>query len=91
MKSCAKCLIPETAEATTFDDTGTCSVCRQIEFKEEKVDWVERRNQLEELIAPFRGKGALRLYCALFRRERFHLPGLVYGQRTKVKTASRAV
>jgi N-acetyl sugar amidotransferase len=57
MKSCAKCLVLETAEATTFDDTGTCSVCRQIEFKEERVDWVDRRQQLEALIEPFRGKG----------------------------------
>ncbi|MEQ9448346.1 MAG: N-acetyl sugar amidotransferase, partial [Rhodospirillaceae bacterium] len=45
------------AEATTFDDTGTCSVCRQIEYKEEKVDWAERRRQLDQLIKPFRGNG----------------------------------
>jgi len=57
MKSCTKCLLPETAEATTFDSTGSCSVCKQIEYKEEKVDWEARGRELHELIAPFRGKG----------------------------------
>ena len=31
MLSCNNCLLPETADATSFDDTGSCSVCRQIE------------------------------------------------------------
>jgi len=57
MKSCTKCLTRETAEATTFDTTGTCSVCRQIEYKEEKVDWAERAKQLDALVAQFKDKG----------------------------------
>lgn len=57
MKSCAQCLLPETAEATTFDDTGTCSVCRQIEFKEEKIDWADRASQLDDLVAQYKDKG----------------------------------
>ena len=57
MKSCTKCLIPETAEATTFDSGGTCSVCRQIEFKEEKVDWTARGHELTALVAQFQDKG----------------------------------
>jgi N-acetyl sugar amidotransferase len=60
MKSCTKCLIPETAEATTFDAQGTCSVCHQIEYKEEKVDWADRGRQLDTLVAEFKDKpGAL--------------------------------
>src|SRR5688572_4653115 len=60
MKSCTKCLIPETAEATTFDTKGVCSVCHQIEFKEEKVDWADRQRQLDALIADFKDRdGAL--------------------------------
>ncbi|MBP01607.1 MAG: ATPase, partial [Rhodospirillaceae bacterium] len=54
MKSCNKCLLPETAEATTFDNIGTCSVCRQIEFKEEKVDWHDRGEQLTELVNKYK-------------------------------------
>ena len=57
MKSCTKCLVSETSEATTFDNVGVCSVCRQIEFKEEKVDWEARGKELQTLIAPFRGQG----------------------------------
>ena len=50
MKSCTKCLTAETAEAITFDTTGTCSVCRQIEYKEEKVDWPARAKELMERV-----------------------------------------
>jgi hypothetical protein len=59
MKSCTKCLLPETAEATTFNDVGVCSVCRQIEYKEEKIDWASRRGELDALVAPFPRPGAL--------------------------------
>lgn len=57
MKSCTKCVLPETAEATTFDDEGVCSVCRQIEYRDEKVDWDERRRMLDELVAEHRDTG----------------------------------
>src|SRR3982751_298426 len=57
MKSCTKCLVMETAEATTFDAGGSCSVCKQIEYKETKVDWTSRGQELQTLIAPFMGKG----------------------------------
>ena len=57
MKSCTKCLVMETAEATTFDSQGGCSVCKQIEYKETKVDWPARGRELQTLIAPFIGKG----------------------------------
>ena len=39
MLSCSKCLLPETAEATSFDETGSCSVCRQIEVRDTQIDW----------------------------------------------------
>lgn len=57
MKSCSKCFLPETAEATTFDEEGVCSVCRQIEYRDEKVDWDDRRRMLDELVAEHQGKG----------------------------------
>lgn len=57
MKTCTKCLIPETAEATTFDTTGTCSVCKQIDYKNTEVDWTARGTELQTLIAQFRDKG----------------------------------
>ena len=57
MKRCSKCLVPETVDTITFDASGVCSVCRQVEVKHEKIDWQARRRQLDDLIAEFRGKG----------------------------------
>lgn len=57
MKKCTRCLVPETVDTITFDAEGVCSVCRQIEFKQEKIDWAARWTQLEELIAEYKGKG----------------------------------
>lgn len=57
MKQCTKCLVPETVDTITFDKSGVCSVCRQIEYRDEKIDWIERRKQLDKLVAGYRGKG----------------------------------
>lgn len=57
MKVCSKCVIPETVDTVTYDENGVCSVCRQIDYRDEKIDWQERRRQLDELIDPYRGKG----------------------------------
>ena len=56
MLSCSKCLLPETAEATSFDDTGSCSVCRQIEVRDSQIDWDERYKLMLELVAQYRDK-----------------------------------
>ena len=47
MKSCNKCLVTETADTISFDQAGTCSVCRQVEHKLDEVDWIVRTNELE--------------------------------------------
>lgn len=57
MKKCTRCLTPETVDTITFDEEGVCSVCRQIEFKEEKIDWNERWDQMQALISEYRDKG----------------------------------
>ena len=57
MLSCSKCLLPETAEATSFDDEGSCSVCRQIEVRDTQIDWDDRHKQMQELVAQYRDKG----------------------------------
>ena len=55
LKRCTKCLLPETHESITFDETGVCSICRQVEFKEGKIDWESRKRDLSELIESHRG------------------------------------
>lgn len=56
LKRCTKCLTPETHESVTFDNDGVCSVCRQIEFKDGKIDWEKRKGDFAELIESYRGK-----------------------------------
>jgi len=56
VKLCTKCVMPETAESLGFDDTGTCTVCRQIEYKQQVIDWAERKPKLAALVAEYRGK-----------------------------------
>lgn len=57
MKRCTKCLTKETVDTITFDEFGVCSVCRQVEFKKEKVDWQARGEELKKLIARHKGVG----------------------------------
>jgi N-acetyl sugar amidotransferase len=40
-----------------FDEHGVCSVCRQIEYRDEKIDWTARRQDLENLLNQYRDKG----------------------------------
>jgi N-acetyl sugar amidotransferase len=56
LKRCAKCLLPETHETIMFDENGVCNVCKQNEFKNEKIDWEQRKKDLTELIEQHRGK-----------------------------------
>jgi N-acetyl sugar amidotransferase len=56
LKRCKKCLLPETHESIIFDEHGICSICRQNEFKNEKIDWAKRKEELRELIESYRGK-----------------------------------
>lgn len=57
MRTCTRCLTPETVDTITYDEEGVCSVCRQIEYKKDKIDWDDRARQLDEIIAEYRGKG----------------------------------
>jgi N-acetyl sugar amidotransferase len=50
-------LTPETVDTISFDSEGVCSVCRQVEFKNEKIDWDDRQRQLDGLIAEYANKG----------------------------------
>lgn len=56
MKRCAKCVLPETHETIVFDEQGVCNICRQHEFKQEKIDWAAKKKDLDVLIESYRGK-----------------------------------
>ena len=56
LKRCVRCGFPETYETIEFDMDGICNICRQKEFKDEKIDWAERKRQLDFLVEEHRGK-----------------------------------
>lgn len=56
MQKCSKCGIPETYETIEFDQEGVCNICRQNEFKNERIDWAARKRLLDDLIEQYRGK-----------------------------------
>ncbi|MDA9943689.1 N-acetyl sugar amidotransferase [Paracoccaceae bacterium] len=53
MRYCKNCLYPENAKPTIiFDDQGVCSGCNYNNSrKDHDVDWVERREMFEEIVA----------------------------------------
>lgn len=50
MKSCTRCLVTETADTISFDSTGSCSVCVQIDHKMNDVNWFDRGLELVETV-----------------------------------------
>jgi len=56
MKRCTRCGLPETHETISFDVEGVCNICRQQDFKNEKIDWAANKKTLDGLIEEHRGK-----------------------------------
>src|SRR3989344_1002973 len=57
LKRCERCLLPETQETISYDAEGICNVCRQHEYKTEKIDWAAKKEELRLLIEEYRGNG----------------------------------
>ena len=57
MQFCTRCIIPETHDTIMFNEEGVCSVCQQIDFRDEKINWIERRTMLDELVSAYKDKG----------------------------------
>jgi len=56
MKKCTACNLPETYETIEFDEHGVCNICRQKDYKDQKINWKKRAEMLAELIEEHRGK-----------------------------------
>ena len=56
MKRCSKCNLPETHETITFDENGVCNICNQQKFKNERIDWNQRKQELDALVEEHRGR-----------------------------------
>lgn len=57
MRYCTRCIYPETQDTLMFDAEGVCSVCRQIEYRDERIDWAARRRDLLQLLDQYRDQG----------------------------------
>lgn len=56
MKTCTRCVMPETAESLIFDAAGSCSVCRQVDYKHSQIDWEARGKEFDRILDMHRGK-----------------------------------
>jgi len=56
LRKCAKCGLPETYETIEFDEQNICNICRSTEHKQKNIDWTQRKQMLDQLIAKYRGK-----------------------------------
>ena len=55
MKSCTRCLLPETHETISFDSQGVCSVCQNREYRNEQVNWGYKQTELNEILSTVKG------------------------------------
>ena len=58
VRRCARCLLLETHDTVVFDREGICNICRNIEHKQDAVDWPAKDRELRELLDQYRGKAA---------------------------------
>ena len=56
MKTCVKCLLPETHETIEFNNEGACNICIGQTVKKETINWVGQKAALDKLIERHRGK-----------------------------------
>jgi len=64
LKYCKKCLYPDTKPGLGFDENGVCDACKSAEEKE-KIDWVDRRKELEKLLEKYGNKDGNNYDCII--------------------------
>ena len=64
MKFCKKCVMPDTKPDLKFDSGYVCSACNNYEHRK-KVDWVERKEKLLEVLNKYRAKDYSRWDCVI--------------------------
>ena len=53
---CKKCVVSNQRPRIVFDENGVCSACNYAEYKENKIDWDAREQELVELLNKHRSK-----------------------------------
>lgn len=54
VRFCKKCVVSNQRPRIVFDAEGVCSACRYAEEKAQKIDWIDREKQLQNLCAQHR-------------------------------------
>ena len=57
MKYCTKCILPESHESIVFDENGVCNICKQAQIKHKEINWIERKQILDEIVDKYKNKG----------------------------------
>jgi N-acetyl sugar amidotransferase len=55
LRRCMKCGLPETYETIEYDSKGICNICTSNDYKNENIDWKERKKLLDQLVSKHRG------------------------------------
>jgi D-aminopeptidase len=50
MKRCTRCGLLETHETISFDMEGVCNICRQHEYKQNEIDWLANKKELDSFV-----------------------------------------
>src|SRR2546425_8537128 len=86
LRSCKRCLLVETHDTVVFDEEGICNVCRNIEHKQEKVDWRAKERELEQVLDEYRSKHAYDCIIPLTGGKGSALTGYILVTQNKIKT-----
>lgn len=54
VKYCKRCTISNQRPRITFDENGVCSACNFSDFKNTKIDWDKREEELREMLKRFK-------------------------------------
>jgi len=64
LKYCVKCLFPDTKPDLNFDANGVCDACLAQQEKE-KIDWENRRKELNEILTKYKNKNVSNYDCII--------------------------
>ncbi len=57
MKKCSSCGLPETYETLEInEDIKSCNICQQHQFKNDNINWSDRKIELNQIADEYRGK-----------------------------------
>ena len=54
MLQCNSCLLPETHETIKYDKSGSCNICSQHSYKNEIINWENKKEQLNQIISKYK-------------------------------------